>query len=69
MEKGKTIKALIIGAFEKGKGPLGLSEIYREVQKYRPEIKDSTIRGRINESILKNEKLFKRLGGGVYDIE
>ena len=69
MKKEKTIKALIVGAFEKKKKPLGLSDIYREVQKYRPEIKDSTIRGRINESILNNEKLFKRLGGGVYDVE
>jgi hypothetical protein len=69
MKEKQTIKALIVGALGKKKKPLGLTDIYREVQKYRPEIKDSTIRGRINESILNNEKLFKRLGGGVYDIE
>jgi hypothetical protein len=69
MKNKKTIKGLIVGAFDKKKKPLTLEEIYQEVQRFRPDVKDSTIRGRINESVLRNEKLFKRLGGGVYDIE
>ena len=69
MTRKKSIKALIVGAFNRKGESLTLSEIYREVNRYRPETKDSTVRGRINESILRNEKLFKRLGGGVYDVE
>ena len=66
--KQKPIKNLIISCIKKG-NPKSLKEIYVGVKKFRPSTKESTIRGRINESILRNEKVFKRLGGGIYDIE
>lgn len=68
MRKQKTVKMLIIESIESGKKPKNLKQIYNRVKQYRPDTSNATVRGRINESILKNEKLFKRLGGGVYDI-
>ncbi len=68
MVKQKTVKMLIIDSIKSNKRPQTLKRIYDKVKKFRPETLESTVRGRINESILKNENLFKRLGGGVYDI-
>nr|WAI02703.1 MAG: site-specific DNA-methyltransferase [Candidatus Methanoperedens sp.] len=54
--------SMIMNCFKDGAAH-ALAELYRTILSLRPETKESTIRGRLNES---NGKLFKRVSRGVY---
>lgn len=53
---------VILNCFKDGAAH-ALREVYERVMNVRPETKESTIRGRLNEN---NGKLFKRIARGVY---
>lgn len=54
--------SMIMGCFRDGVSH-ALTEIYTAILQQRPETKESTIRGRLNEN---NGKLFRRVARGVY---
>ena len=54
--------SMIMGCFRDGTSH-ALAEIYTDYIAARPETKESTIRGRLNEN---NGKLFRRVARGVY---